>query len=235
MIPYTIILIAVLIISPFAIGLAEKQDKRTKSRLKNIFLFLLLAQIALASYNWQLLLLFLAISLLQFVLFLKKPSQTVVVINFINTLVLFITMARLDRPIGNLNNLAAIAAAFVVLINNVLGLLLINREKKLRLTSVPVNVKLLLAAFITLIIAAMLAFSLAKSGAKAKAIATVSALPEVQEYLRTVPAGIVALDHEDKETNSFVIHVYEVIDNHTATFNWYEINQDTGTVSALIP
>jgi len=133
MAPYTLVLVAVLLISPFAIMLAQKQDKKTKSRLKHIFLFLLLAQIILASASWQILLLFLAISLLQFFLLLKKPSPAVVVLNFINTFVLFITMARLSRPIGNLANLAAIAAAFLVLTGNVVGLLLINKEKRLHL------------------------------------------------------------------------------------------------------
>ena len=38
-ISFSLILIAVLIISPFALTLAEKQDKKTKSRLKYIFLF----------------------------------------------------------------------------------------------------------------------------------------------------------------------------------------------------
>ena len=227
---YTLILIAVLIISPFALTLAEKQDKKTKSRLKYIFLFLLIAQIILASFNWQMLLLFLAISLLQFFLLLKKPSPAVVILNFINTFVLFITMARLSRPVGNLANLAAIAAAFLVLIGNVTGLLLINKDKNLHLKSAPPKIKLLLATLLTLIIAAVLAFSLENRNAGAKATAVVSALPEVQEYLRSVPSGLVVIDHEDKETNSYLVHVYEIKDGHTATFNWYEVNKTTGEI-----
>jgi len=235
MAPYTLVLVAVLLISPFAIMLAQKQDKKTKSRLKHIFLFLLLAQIILASASWQILLLFLAISLLQFFLLLKKPSPAVVVLNFINTFVLFITMARLSRPIGNLANLAAIAAAFLVLTGNVVGLLLINKEKRLHLKSAPPKVKLLLATLLTLVIAAVLAFSLENKNLKAKATTAVSALPEVQEYLRSVPSGQVVIDHEDRETNSYLIHVYEVKDGHTASFNWYEVNKTSLKITPLIP
>lgn len=235
MTPYTLILIAVLIISPFAISLAEKQDKKTKSRLKHIFLFLLLTQIALAIYNWRLLLLFLAISLLQFILLLKKPSQTVVVLNFINTFVLFITMIRLGRPIDSLNNLAAIAAAFVVLINNVLGLLLVNKEKQLRLKPLSRQGKLIFSLILTLVVTTIFGLSFWNKSARNAAIAKISALPEVREYLRAVPTGIVALDHEDKETNSYLIHVYEIKDGHTATFNWYEVDKTTAEVRPLIP
>ena len=232
---YTFILIAVLIISPFVLELAEKQDKKTKTGLKNIFLFLLIAQIILASFSWQILLLFLAISLLQLFLLLKKPSPAVVFLNLINTLVLFITMARLNRPVGNLTNLAAIAAAFLVLTGNVVGLLLINKEKRLHLKSAPPKVKLLLATLLTLVIAAVLAFSLENKNLKAKATTAVSALPEVQEYLRSVPSGLVDIDHEDRETNSYLIHVYEVKDGHTASFNWYEVDKTTHQVSPLSP
>lgn len=52
--------------------------------------------------------------------------------------------------------------------------------------------------------------------------------PEVVEYLKIVPQGKVDIDHE--ENGAYVIHVYEVKDNHTATFNWYTIDKATGSV-----
>ena len=227
---YTLILIAVLIISPFALTLPQKQDKKTKSRLKYIFLFLLLAQTILASFNWQMLLLFLAISLLQFFLLLKKPSPAVVILNFINTFVLFITMARLSRPVGNLANLAAIAAAFLVLTNNVIGLLLINKEKGLKLKPLSRQGKIIFSFALSLIVLTILGFSYWNKSLRDSAVAKVAVLPEVVEYLREVPSGLVVIDHEDKETNSYLVHVYEIKDGHTATFNWYEVNKTTGEI-----
>ena len=227
---YTLILIAVLIISPFALTLAEKQDKKTKSRLKYIFLFLLIAQIILASFNWQMLLLFLAISLLQFFLLLKKPSPAVVILNFINTFVLFITMVRLSRPVGNLANLAIITAAFLVLTNNVIGLLLINKEKGLKLKPLSRQGKIIFSFALSLIVLTILGFSYWNKSLRDSAVAKVAVLPEVVEYLREVPSGLVVIDHEDKETNSYLVHVYEIKDGHTATFNWYEVNKTTGEI-----
>ena len=65
MAPYTLIFIAVLIISPFAISLAERQDKKAKSHLKQIFLILLIGQTFLASFNWKTLLPFIIVSFFQ--------------------------------------------------------------------------------------------------------------------------------------------------------------------------
>lgn len=54
---------------------------------------------------------------------------------------------------------------------------------------------------------------------------------EVQEYLGKVPDGIVAFDHE--ASGKFVIHVYEIRDDHMATLNWYDFNLDTGEVTPI--
>lgn len=64
-----------------------------------------------------------------------------------------------------------------------------------------------------------------------KAVDKVKNLREVQEFLQITKNGLVELDHEDKETNSYVIHVYEIKDNHTATFNWYYVNKATGEIT----
>ena len=230
MAPYALIVIAVLSVFPFAIRLAEKQDKKTKSHLKNILLLLLLGEIILATPNWQLLYLFLAISLLQFILLLKKPSRLVVFLNFINTFILFITMARLSQPIGNLTNLLAIATAFLVLVGNVIGLLLINNEKRLILKPFSRQQKLYFSLALVLAATVIICLSYWNNRTRQTALTRVGNLPEVKEYLSRVPNGLIVIDHEDRDTNSYLIHVYEVVDDHTATFNWYEVNKTTGAI-----
>ena len=78
---------------------------------------------------------------------------------------------------------------------------------------------------------AIIGFSFWNKGARNTAIAKVSALPEVAEYLRDVPSGRVVIDHEDSATNSYLIHVFEVVDDHTATFNWYTVDKTTGEIT----
>lgn len=234
MTPYTLILIATLIISPFAIGLAQKQNKRTKSRLKNIFLLLLVAQITLGMLNWKTLSLFLIISLVQiFLLTRKTPAQTpVVLLNFINIFVFWAIMIRLgQRPISDPINLAGIAIAFIILIGNIVGLLLINREKGLRLKSLSRRGKIIFSLILILTAVTIISLSYWNENSKNSAVAKVSALPEVSEYLRAVPSGRIVIDHEDKETNSYLIRVYEIKDGHTATFNWYTVDKTTGVIT----
>lgn len=59
----------------------------------------------------------------------------------------------------------------------------------------------------------------------------VANLDEVKSYLSQVPNAKVELDHEEKETNSYIIHVYEIKNGHTATFNWYTIDKTTGKIT----
>lgn len=66
-----------------------------------------------------------------------------------------------------------------------------------------------------------------------QAVSKVKSLPEVQEFLKNVPTGRVELDHFDKMTNLYLVHVYEIKDNHTATFNWYEVNKTTGQTKKM--
>lgn len=51
-------------------------------------------------------------------------------------------------------------------------------------------------------------------------------LPEVQEYLKNVPKALVEVDNE--EEGEYNVHVYEVKNGHTATFNWYTVDIKTG-------
>ncbi|MBI2622406.1 hypothetical protein HYW66_02125 [Candidatus Microgenomates bacterium] len=65
------------------------------------------------------------------------------------------------------------------------------------------------------------------------AVRQVKNLPEVMQYLKSVPNGQVLVDHEDKETGSYVIQVFEVKNGHTATFNWFLVDKKTGQVKLL--
>ena len=49
--------------------------------------------------------------------------------------------------------------------------------------------------------------------------------------LKRVPSGIVEIDNEDEKT--YTVHVYEIKDNHTATFNWYEVGKQSGKIKTL--
>lgn len=62
-----------------------------------------------------------------------------------------------------------------------------------------------------------------------QAIANVKALPEVIAYLKRVPNGLVAVN--GGEENAHMVQVYEVINGHTATFNWYNVNKQSGEVT----
>ncbi|MEK7543382.1 MAG: hypothetical protein AAB557_00775 [Patescibacteria group bacterium] len=62
-----------------------------------------------------------------------------------------------------------------------------------------------------------------------QAIANVKALPEVIAYLKRVPNGLVAIN--GGEGDIYMIQVYEIINRHTATFNWYTVNKQTGKIT----
>lgn len=63
---------------------------------------------------------------------------------------------------------------------------------------------------------------------KKQAIENVENLPEVEEYLKNVPNGKVEVDNELE--GEYNVHVYEIKDGHTATFNWYTVNIKSGEV-----
>ncbi|MBI2019042.1 hypothetical protein HYS95_00040 [Candidatus Daviesbacteria bacterium] len=60
------------------------------------------------------------------------------------------------------------------------------------------------------------------------ALENVKKLPEVQQYLKDVPNGKVEVDNELE--GEYNVHVYEVKDGHTATFNWYRVSIKSGEV-----
>jgi hypothetical protein len=61
----------------------------------------------------------------------------------------------------------------------------------------------------------------------------VSQLPAVKEYLAKVPNGKVVLENENADKTAWVIHVVELVNDHTATFNWYEVNKSTGEIKSM--
>lgn len=127
---YVIILAAVLVISPFVLRLAASQKKETKQQLKNIFLSMLSAQFLLGYFAG--LKVFLVISVIQILILLvgKSFSTLVVVLNFINSAVIFMEMIRLSNKLGyQLVSLPAIGAVFLVLFGNIIGLAYINKNK----------------------------------------------------------------------------------------------------------
>lgn len=140
---YSVILIGVLIISLFVLKLAVSQEKKTKQGLKSFFILILSAQIFLGffgglelslAYPNSLLGLFFIISIIQIFLLLTNKSFTtlVVVLNFLNTFLIFIGMTRLSNILGyQVADLASIGTVFLVLIGNVIGLIFINRDKNL--------------------------------------------------------------------------------------------------------
>ena len=60
------------------------------------------------------------------------------------------------------------------------------------------------------------------------AVDNVKKLPEIQDYLKRVPNGKVDVDNELE--GEYNVHVYEVKDGHTATFNWYRVSIKSGEV-----
>lgn len=61
-----------------------------------------------------------------------------------------------------------------------------------------------------------------------QALEKVKKLPEVQQYLKNVPNGKVEVDNELE--GEYNVHVYEVKNGHTATFNWYHVSIKSGEV-----
>ncbi len=63
---------------------------------------------------------------------------------------------------------------------------------------------------------------------KEDAVVKVKAISEVADYLRRIPQGKVEVGGE--ENDSYLIQVFEVVNGHTASFNWYKVNKATGEV-----
>lgn len=71
------------------------------------------------------------------------------------------------------------------------------------------------------------------SPTREQAVENVKKLPEVQQYLEDVPNGKVDVDNKDED--EYLIHVYEIKNSHTATFNWYTVSIKDGKVESQLP
>ena len=146
------VLVVTILISPFVLILATKQDKKTKYNLRLSWIILLAFQLFLGFLNWEnfkvgrsgielslaypnsLLGLFFVISTLQILLLLadKFFNTLVVILNFANTILIFTGMIRLSSILGyQAVSFASIGAVFLVLIGNIIGLAFINKDKNL--------------------------------------------------------------------------------------------------------
>lgn len=65
------------------------------------------------------------------------------------------------------------------------------------------------------------------------AVENVKKLPEVQQYLKDAPNGKVEVDNE--LAGEYNVHVYEIKNNHTATFNWYRVSIKSGEIRSEFP
>lgn len=88
--------------------------------------------------------------------------------------------------------------------------------------------KRIILAAIILFAFAILGFYKNNISPKKDAVAKVKALPEVKDYLKRVSSGLVAINGE--VDNSYLIQVYEIKNDHTATFNWYKVDKKTGEI-----
>ena len=150
---YLLVLAAVLILSPFALAAASKQDKKTKTKVRLVFLFFIISQLVLGFLNWEnfesgrsgislaisypgsLLWLFFVISAVQVLLVLLNTRFTTLyaaILNFVNTVVLFAGLIRVSQILGfQAVSFASIATVFLVLIGNISGLVYINKDRNL--------------------------------------------------------------------------------------------------------
>ncbi|MCA9372082.1 hypothetical protein KC726_04240 [Candidatus Woesebacteria bacterium] len=72
-----------------------------------------------------------------------------------------------------------------------------------------------------------------------EATALIAQRPEVLQYVKRIMDNGAKTYHIDasklSEKNSYLVHVYEIVgtetDGHTATFNWYDVDQCSGEIT----
>jgi hypothetical protein len=70
-----------------------------------------------------------------------------------------------------------------------------------------------------------------------EAVELVRARPEVQAFIsliNTQGSSEAYIEYDHDECNTYSIHVYELKSDHTATFNWYDVNMYTGEVTTMV-
>lgn len=90
-----------------------------------------------------------------------------------------------------------------------------------------------------LVLTAGAAWMVVQSGHRRYAVQQVTVLPEVQEYFvlveeggRSTP-GVRLAAQPTRDEPWYLVQVYEIFADHTATFNWYRVDVATGVVTLV--
>lgn len=149
---YAFIIVVTLLLSPLVLFLASSQKKEMKAKLKAVYKAILLAVCLIGFFNWEsfdtggrsgfelaisypyyFLWLFFMILIIQLLLFINDNREyhiVVVVLNFVNTIILLLSLIGLSKYLGKqVVSLYTITAVFLLLIGNILGLVFINKDK----------------------------------------------------------------------------------------------------------
>lgn len=134
---------------------------------------------------------------------------------------------------------APIVAVLLLLCGNVSALLLWHRLQIEKTANWPARSAVIGGGVMIAVLALLVVFAvkvpyvaqLQNPLNAADAANAVRLLPEVSEYVRRVPGALVEVDHQDED--GFSVHVYEIKDGHSATFNWYTVDPVTGKTSAM--
>src|SRR3990167_3742101 len=149
-----LILPLILIISPFILILASRQDKGTKKNIRLIFILFLVLELILGFFNWEsfskdglsgyqlalaypssLLFAFFALTLSQTIIlvFAKRFLDILAtILNFANLIILFAALISISNILGyQAVSWANLGTIFLVLFANIAGLALINKDSNL--------------------------------------------------------------------------------------------------------
>lgn len=152
--PLIFVLIVTMAISPFILLLASRQNQKTKQKLKQVFLLILILQLFMGLLGWEslpfsgitgfklalaypnaFLWLFFIITTIQILLLTlnKHTAETIaVILNFANSIIIFASLIIISKILTRqIVSLASICTVFLNLTANVVSLALINKDKNL--------------------------------------------------------------------------------------------------------
>ncbi len=154
--PLIFVLIITIAVSPFILQLAAKQNQKTKQKLRQVFLLLLVLQLFLGLLGWEslpfsgitgfklaltypnaFLWLFFIITTIQIALLTSGKRAThvaAVYLNFANSIIIFASLILISKILTRqIVSLASIFTVFSNLTANVVSLALINKDKSIYL------------------------------------------------------------------------------------------------------
>ena len=152
--PLILILIVTIALSPFILQIASRQNQKTKQKLRQIFLLLLMLELFMGLLGWEslpfsgrtgfelaltypnaFLWLFFIISTIQSVLLTsgKRTAHVAAVyLNFANSIIIFASLIIISKILAKqIVSLASISTVFLNLTANVVSLALVNKDKNL--------------------------------------------------------------------------------------------------------